>query len=166
MVGVRSQSSLGDAKKVDGSDATSKNDRTDDKGGGDGRLVEDQSRLSTPEKSSECQTANGSTKCLFLWRSSILILSISSILFCAYLAHRQVQTDQEIQLLKAELRQLHFQQQRQLLQQQQPAQESSSWRIKREARMQEDTKESDCKCVGLPGPPGPPGRGNISLFSA
>ena len=175
MVGVRSPSSQGDAKKIDGSDATStsKSDRTDDKGGGGcGRLAEDQDRLSNPEKSSKCQTAERSTKRLVLWRSTILILSISSILFCAYLALRQVQTDQEIQLLKAELRQLQVQQQQEQLpqrHQQQPTQESSSWRIKRDARVSDDANEPDCKCVGLPGQPGPPmgvpggGVGGVSL---
>ena len=34
MVGVRSPSSQGDAKKVDSDDATSKSDKCDDKGGG------------------------------------------------------------------------------------------------------------------------------------
>jgi hypothetical protein len=42
--------------------------------------------------------------------------------------------------------------------------EPTGWRNKREARVFDDNKDPDCKCVGLPGPPGPPGRDGYPGF--
>jgi len=90
MVNVRATlASQGDAKKVNVD--SSKTDTTDDKGGGNVG-VGDGDGKDRLLKVSECQKIQNSTNFRNFWRWSILILSFTSILFCAYLAHRQVQT--------------------------------------------------------------------------